>query len=102
MTMRCTKLSHPRRWTATAPALAAGLLPAPPWPLLHGAPMSGTIALENFTAIELALGLALAVYPTAGRRSADGALVRSRRSSIWMHDGEAWRMPFHQGTPLGA
>ena len=25
---------------------------------------------------------------------------RANRSSLWVHDGNAWRLRFHQGTPI--
>ena len=42
----------------------------------------------------------------AGRRVADDTVLityetpGTRRSSLWRHDGSAWRVLFHQGTPL--
>jgi ribonuclease HI len=47
------------------------------------------------TAFELAVladGVVLATYETGGTRPA-------RRASIWVHDGDGWRIRFHQGTP---
>ena len=58
------------------------------------------IAIETFDVAELAPHMRLVTFVTAGIRSSDGQLVRSRRSSIWVRDGDRWQVRFHQGTPL--
>jgi ribonuclease HI len=50
-----------------------------------------SVAIEAFAIEELAPGLILATYDTAGERPA-------RRSSIWVMDAGRWQVRFHQGT----
>lgn len=51
------------------------------------------VAIERFVVEELAPGVILATYDTAGARPAC-------RMSIWVRVGDRWRIRFHQGTPL--
>jgi hypothetical protein len=69
-----------------AEAIAA-LLAGPPLPASAGSASE----LSDFHAVEVAPGVALATYRTP----------RSLRSSIWRREGGAWRIYFHQGTPVG-
>lgn len=58
---------------------------------LRGDP-GGPIDVRDLTVRELAAGVALVTYRVTGR----GA---SLRASVWVDDGDGWRMRFHQGTP---
>lgn len=49
--------------------------------------------VSDFTALELAPGVALATYQS----TRDGQV--RLRSSIWRREGAHWRMVFHQATP---
>jgi hypothetical protein len=49
------------------------------------------VAVEEFAVEELAPGVILATYVTPGVRPA-------RRASVWVLDGDRWRIRFHQGT----
>ena len=51
------------------------------------------VAIEEFEIEVLAPGVVLATYRTAGSRPA-------RRVSVWVHDGQRWRVRYHQGTLL--
>ena len=60
----------------------------------------GTIVLEGFSVAAVASGIVLAGYVTVAGRTTDGPMVRTRRTSLWRHDGVRWRLRHHQGTPL--
>lgn len=54
----------------------------------------------DFEVAQLAPDVVLLTYRSASRRP-DGTLERhTLRSSIWMRDGEQWRLRYHQGTPV--
>jgi len=51
---------------------------------------SATVSVTDFRVLAVAPDVALATYRTGG----------SLRSSLWRREGEAWRIVFHQGTPI--
>jgi hypothetical protein len=58
-------------------------------------PMAG-LAVEDFTVRRLEGGAWLAAYLLhQGER-------RTRRASVWRHDGERWVLSYHQGTVIAA
>jgi ribonuclease HI len=59
---------------------------------LEGADVTDVL-IERFEIEGLADGVVLATYDTSGSRPA-------RRASIWVIDGDRWRLRFHQGTRL--
>jgi ribonuclease HI len=59
--------------------------------LARAAPSDVTI--DAFEIETLAPGVVLATYRTVGIRSA-------RRASVWVLDGDRWRVRYHQGTLL--
>ena len=56
------------------------------------------LPLAGFTVVEPAPRVALATYRSRVRYE-EGVLA-ANRSSLWIHDGAAWRLRFHQGTPV--
>ena len=67
--------------------------------MLAGAATSDRVTIVGLEVSFLAGDLLLATYDLHGV-TPDGSVRQSRRSSIWRrHDG-AWRMRFHQGTPV--
>jgi ribonuclease HI len=68
--------------------------------LLASEPFTDAVAIEAFGTYELGPGVVLAVYETVGIDQSDGQKVRRRRSSIWIRDGDRFRIRFHQGTPV--
>ncbi len=59
---------------------------------LAGSPPA-EIEIRAFAIERLAVGVVLATYETGPARPA-------RRVSIWVREGDRWRLRFHQGTPL--
>jgi|SRR6185503_6573758 len=51
---------------------------------------STTFRVDDFRVLALTPDVALATYRTG----------RSLRSSLWRREGQAWRIVFHQGTPI--
>ncbi len=51
------------------------------------------VTIDTFEVELLAPGVALATYRTIGARPA-------RRASVWVLDGDRWRVRYHQGTLL--
>jgi ribonuclease HI len=49
------------------------------------------VVIDAFEIERLGEGVVLATYDVVGERP-------SRRASIWVRDGERWRLRFHQGT----
>lgn len=49
-----------------------------------------TVRVADFHVLAVTPDVALATYRTG----------RSVRSSLWRREGEAWRIVFHQGTPI--
>ena len=54
-------------------------------------------SLENFEVRFLSEGVALATYRSLKEQLNSGPLI-ALRSSIWIQEGDEWRMVFHQGT----
>lgn len=67
---------------------------------LRAAPPTDAVSIEAFATHELAPGVYLATFETAGIDPANGLRVRRRRSSVWIRDGDRHRIRFHQGTPV--
>jgi hypothetical protein len=63
------------------------------------APFEALLPLPGFTVAEPAPGAALITY-VSRVRSGDGEELAANRSSLWIRDGERWRLRFHQGTPI--
>jgi hypothetical protein len=57
------------------------------------------LSLSDFEAVPLTTEISLVTY-RAEKRTADGTVLHSLRSSIWISDGTQWRILFHQGTLL--
>ena len=53
------------------------------------------VLIRDFVLRELAAGVVLVIY-----RSVCQSGQEARRSSIWIREGERWRMAFHQGTRI--
>lgn len=51
---------------------------------------------SSMEAHTLATGVILVTY--TAERTHDGVTTRSLRSSIWIQNGDDWRMRYHQGT----
>ena len=69
-----------RAWTRDAMlAMLAGAAPS-------------DVELDGFEIERIGDEAILATYDTAGARPA-------RRASLWVCDGDRWRLRFHQGTP---
>lgn len=67
--------------------------------ILRALPAEDPAAYEigEFEVRPLCGGVVLATYRVV--RTSGGMAAVSLRSSIWKHDGSAWRVVFHQGTP---
>jgi hypothetical protein len=57
------------------------------------------VELEEHRLIELSEGAAVLTYKATARRK-DGPPYVARASSAYVSDGRAWRLAFHQQTPL--
>ena len=55
-------------------------------------PPDPSVELVDFRADPIADDVVLVTYSTAPSAT--------RRSSLWVRDGDAWRLRFHQGTPI--
>lgn len=65
----------------------------------EAAPFEASLPLPGFTVAQPATGVALITY--IGRvGSGGGEELGANRSSLWIHDGDRWRIRFHQGTPI--
>ena len=63
-------------------------------------PRGKEILLSDFSAIEINADTVLVTYMAERLGGGSGAV--SRRSSIWVRDGDHWRMKFHQGTTISS
>ena len=70
--------------------------------LLVSEPFTDAVAIEAFEAFEIGADAVLALYEAVGVDPSDGRTVRRRRSSLWLRDGDRFRLRFHQGTPVPA
>jgi hypothetical protein len=70
--------------------IVAGVEKAPRWT---------QVELEEHRLLELDERAALVTYKAIARRP-DGARYATRASSAYVSDGQAWRLAFHQQTPL--
>lgn len=61
-------------------------------------PIKAELPLDNFSVRLIAPGIAQTFYNSAVEY--DGVTEYGRRSSLWVKDGEEWRIKFHQGTPF--
>jgi hypothetical protein len=57
------------------------------------------VALEEHRVLELDERAAVVTYKATARRD-DGSLYVARASSAYVSDGRAWKLAFHQQTPL--
>lgn len=55
--------------------------------------------ISDFHARYITNTVALTTY-TLTRNDEDGTQHHSRRSSLWLHESNTWRLTFHQGTNL--
>jgi hypothetical protein len=58
------------------------------------------VALEEHRVMELSERAALVTYKATARRTGEPKPYRARASSAYVHDGRAWKLAFHQQTPL--
>jgi len=65
----------------------------------EAAPFETVLPLPDYTVREPAPGIALVTYVSRVVHD-DGVELAANRSSLWVHDGTAWRLHFHQGTPV--
>jgi ribonuclease HI len=55
--------------------------------------------MDQFECTQLCEGVVLTTYRVT-RTDQNGTQTQSRRSSIWQKVQDAWKLRFHQGTPL--
>ena len=58
------------------------------------------VALEEHRVMELANGAALVTYKATARRHGEPKPYRARASSAYVNYGRAWKLAFHQQTPI--
>ena len=63
----------------------------------EGGEIDVVLPLPDLTICELGDGTVLVTYRSIVRHE---ELDYANRSSIWVRDGDAWRLRFHQGTPV--
>jgi hypothetical protein len=56
--------------------------------------------MDQFECTQLCAGLVLTTYRVTRVDHITGTRTLSRRSSIWQKEQDAWKLRFHQGTPL--
>jgi ribonuclease HI len=67
---------------------------------LAAGPRTGVVDIENFDVHVVRPGVFLVMYETVERDDATGLTARMRRSSLWMREGDGYRLRFHQSTPI--
>ena len=68
---------------------------------LDNAPRWSQVALEEHRLLELSEGAAVITYKATAKRDG-GERYLARASSAYVHDGRAWKLAFHQQTPVAA
>jgi len=58
------------------------------------------VALEEHRVLELSDGAAVVTYKATARRAGEAAPYVARASSAYVRDSGAWKLAFHQQTPL--
>ena len=58
------------------------------------------VELEEHRLLELGEGTALVTYLATAARADGSAPYRARASSVYVRDAAAWKLAFHQQTPL--
>jgi hypothetical protein len=58
------------------------------------------VALEEHRLLELTEKAALVTYKATAARADGGEPYRARASSVYVRDGAAWKLAFHQQTPV--
>lgn len=58
------------------------------------------VALEEHRLLELSEHAAMVTYKATAKRSDGGKPYVARASSAYVRDGAAWKLAFHQQTPL--
>lgn len=66
--------------------------------LSHALPAAGVRSCD-FRLERLAPDLALLHYRSIQQPEDGSPALRTLRMSLWMREGEAWRLRYHQGTP---
>jgi len=67
---------------------------------LRGRPRWSQVALDERRVLELGERAAVVTYKATARRAPIEAPYVARASSAYVHDGTAWKLIFHQQTPL--
>ena len=68
---------------------------------LDKAPRWSQVALEEHRLLELSEDAAVITYKATAKRDG-GERYLARASSAYVHDGRAWKLAFHQQTPVAA
>jgi hypothetical protein len=58
------------------------------------------VQLEEHRLLELGERTALITYTARAARADGSPLYRARASSVYVRDGAAWKLAFHQQTPM--
>ena len=67
---------------------------------LAGGTAPGTVSIEGFDVHVVRPGVFLVMFETVEASPSTGLTVRQRRSSLWMREGDAFRLRFRQSTPI--
>jgi hypothetical protein len=67
---------------------------------VDGKPRWSQVALEEHRLLELSDSAAVVTYKATARRADGGAQYVARASSAYVRDGAAWKLAFHQQTPV--
>ena len=67
---------------------------------LAGEAAPGTVSIEGFDVHVVRPGVLLVMFETVETRPSTGLTIRQRRSSLWMRDGDGFRLRFRQSTPI--
>ena len=69
---------------------------------LFGGGVTDAVNLERFDVHVVRPGVFLVMFETLETDPATGLTSRQRRSSLWMQEGDGYRLRFRQSTPIPA
>ena len=69
---------------------------------LAAGPLTDDVSLDRFDVHVVRPGVFLVMFETIEKDPATGLTSRQRRSSLWMQEGDGYRLRFRQSTPISA
>jgi len=67
---------------------------------ISGLPSNFEIYSQSYEFVEYAKGIVQVIYLSANIDEEGNLFRHAKRTSIWVNEGDNWKMKYHQGTPV--